>query len=57
MVEFRASCARGYVSGWGFSGARVDTRCEAGDISGSDRIGRGGIYVVTRDAEGFSSCV
>jgi hypothetical protein len=45
------------VSGWGFSGARVDARCEAWGISGSDRIGRGGIYVVTRDVEGFSSCV
>jgi hypothetical protein len=40
-----------------FSGAWVDARCEAGDISGSDQIGRGGIYIVTRDAEGFSSCV
>jgi hypothetical protein len=45
------------VSGWGFSGARVDACCEAWGISGSDWIGRGGIYVVTRDAEGFSSCV
>jgi hypothetical protein len=57
MAEFRASCVRGCVSIWGFSGARVDAHCEAWGISGSDQIGRGGIYVVTRDAEIFSSCV
>jgi hypothetical protein len=51
-----ASCVRGCVSGWGFSGAHVDARCEAWGISGSDQV-RVGMYVVTRDAEGFSSCV